>query len=118
MHLVHFFHFVPMFISEFTEYGSVTLVQYLDFLSDVLSGQHSGVGGGLVSVGLDLHAAGDTADGLTPGQVGDVHEGVVEGGVDVSHAEDQLTFLDLGSKRDLDLLLGFLLSLTRSHVIF
>lgn len=87
-------------------------------LGNILSSQHSGVGGGLVSVGLDLHAAGDTADGLAPGQVGDVHEGVVEGGVDVSHTEDELTFLDLGSKRDLDLLLGFLLSLTRSHVKF
>lgn len=32
---------------------------------DVLSGQHGGVGGGLVTVGLDLHATGDTADGLT-----------------------------------------------------
>ena len=87
-------------------------------LGNILSSQHSGVGGGLVSVGLDLHAAGDTADGLAPGQVGDVHEGVVEGGVDVSHTKDELTFLDLGSKRDLDLLLGFLLSLTRSHVKF
>jgi len=32
---------------------------------DVLSGQHGGVGGGLVTVGLDLHATGDTGDGLT-----------------------------------------------------
>ena len=31
---------------------------------DVLSGQHGGVGGGLVTVGLDLHATGDTDDGL------------------------------------------------------
>lgn len=32
---------------------------------DVLGSQHSGVGGGLVTVGLDLHATGDTVDGLT-----------------------------------------------------
>lgn len=32
---------------------------------DVLGGQHGSVGGGLVTVGLDLHATGDTADGLT-----------------------------------------------------
>lgn len=32
--------------------------------SDVLGGQHSGVGGGLVTVSLDLHATSDTADGL------------------------------------------------------
>lgn len=32
--------------------------------SDVLGSQHGGVGGGLVTVGLDLHATSDTADGL------------------------------------------------------
>ena len=32
---------------------------------DVLGSQHGGVGGGLVTVGLDLHATGDTGDGLT-----------------------------------------------------
>lgn len=58
---------------------------------DVLSSQHGGVGGGLVTVGLDLHATGDTADGLTAGQIGDVDEGVVEGGEDTSNAEDELT---------------------------
>lgn len=31
---------------------------------DVLGGQHGGVGGGLVAVGLDLLAAGDTDEGL------------------------------------------------------
>lgn len=33
--------------------------------SDVLGSQHGGVGRGLVTVGLDLHATSDTADGLT-----------------------------------------------------
>lgn len=32
--------------------------------SDVLGSQHGSVGGGLVTVSLDLHATGDTADGL------------------------------------------------------
>ena len=32
---------------------------------DVLGSQHGGVGGGLVTVGLDLHATGNTGDGLT-----------------------------------------------------
>jgi len=32
---------------------------------DVLGSQHSGVGGGLVTVGLDLHTTGNTGDGLT-----------------------------------------------------
>lgn len=31
---------------------------------DVLGSQHGGVGGGLVTVGLDLHATGDTSDGF------------------------------------------------------
>lgn len=33
--------------------------------SDVLGSQHGSVGGGFVTVGLDLHTTGDTADGLT-----------------------------------------------------
>lgn len=33
--------------------------------SDVLSSQHGSVGGGLVTIGLDLHTTGNTADGLT-----------------------------------------------------
>jgi hypothetical protein len=32
--------------------------------SDILSGQHGSVGGGLVTVGLDLHATGNTAQRL------------------------------------------------------
>lgn len=32
---------------------------------DVLSSQHGSVGGGLVTVSLDLHTTGDTADGFT-----------------------------------------------------
>ena len=41
---------------------------FCDFLrvrTDVLGSQHGGVGGGLVTVGLDLHATGNTGDGLT-----------------------------------------------------
>ena len=92
---------------------------------DVLSGQHGGVGGGLVTVGLDLHATGDTGDGLTATgitqvslctiflkcqnariffqirrpldgccsdvrEIGDVDEGVVEGGEDTGNAKDEL----------------------------
>lgn len=45
---------------------------------DVLGGEHRGVGRRLVTVGLDLHAAGDTRDGLLARKVGDVNEGVVE----------------------------------------
>ena len=48
-------------------------------------------------------------------QVGDVNEGVVERGINVSHSEDVLVLSDLGSKGDLDLLLIFSLSLTWGH---
>lgn len=109
--------------------------------SDVLSSQHGSVGGGLVTVSLDLHATSDTADGLTATkiiqnvslrahkylespssivslsrkggvivwprprcdcrlelsrvnepEIGDVDEGVVEGGEDTSNAENELTY--------------------------
>ena len=92
---------------------------------DVLGSQHGGVGGGLVTVGLDLHATGNTGDGLTAAgitqvslctiflsnmpiagsssnsrilggccsdvrEIGDVDEGVVEGGEDTGNAKDEL----------------------------
>ena len=65
--------------------------EFLAASSDVLSCQHSGVGRGFIAVGLDLHAAGDTGDGFAAGKIGDVDEGVVEGGEDASDAEDELT---------------------------
>lgn len=52
---------------------------------DVLGGQHGGGGGGLVTVAFDFHAAGDAGDGFLAGQIGDVHEGVVEVREDVSN---------------------------------
>merc|ERR1712128_67311 len=67
----------------------------LNLLSNILGGQHSSVRGSLVSVGLDLHATGDSADGLTAGQVGHVDESIVEGSEDVGNAEDELTISDL-----------------------
>lgn len=88
--------------------------------SDVLSSQHGSVGGGLVAIGLDLHTTSNTADGLTATgitqvshnepynffsiaatsslpysrvdepQIGDVDEGIVEGGEDTGDTEDEL----------------------------
>lgn len=43
-------------------------------LSHILSGKHGRVGRGLVAIGLHLHAAGDTRQGLAARQVSDVHE--------------------------------------------
>ena len=52
-----------------------------DFLalgSDVLSGQHGGVGRRLVSVSLDLHTTGNSGNGLLSRKIGNVDESVVE----------------------------------------
>jgi hypothetical protein len=57
---------------------------------DVLSCQHGGVGRGLVTVGLDLHATGDTGDGFAAGQISDVDEGVVERSENAGNTEDEL----------------------------
>jgi hypothetical protein len=63
--------------------------------TDVLGSQHSGVRGGLITIGLDLHATGDTGDGFAAGKIGDVDEGVVERGKDTGNAEDKLALLCL-----------------------
>lgn len=65
--------------------------ELLALLGDVLGCQHGGVWRRLVTVGLDLHTAGDTGDGFATGEIGDVDEGVVERGEDTSDAEDELT---------------------------
>jgi len=61
----------------------------------VLSGQHGSVWRGLVSVSFDFHTTSDTGDGFFSGQVSDVHEGVVEAGVNVGDAEDVVAGADL-----------------------
>lgn len=72
--------------------------------SDVLRGQHGGVGGGLVAIGLDLHAAGDTGDGFAATEIGNVDEGIVEGGKDTGNAKDELAITD--GRTEGDVLLG------------
>ena len=76
----------------------MSLIEIFSVRTDVLSSQHGGVGGGLVTVGLDLHATGDTRDGFAARQIGDVDEGVVERGEDAGNAEDELALTDLGTK--------------------
>ena len=51
---------------------------------------------------------------LLPGEVGDVDEGVVEGGEDVTNSEHIFSFGHLRTQTD-DLLLLLLLPFTRSH---
>ena len=68
--------------------------------SDVLGSKHGSVGGGLVTVGLDLHAAGDARDRLLARQIGDVHESVVEGRENVRNTEVALAIGKLGAELD------------------
>jgi hypothetical protein len=70
---------------------------YLAANSHVLRGKHGCVGRGLVTVGLDLHAAGDAAQCLLARQISNVDKGVVEAGKDVSHAEDVLALTHGGA---------------------
>lgn len=61
--------------------------------TDVLGRQHGSVGGGLVTVSLDLHATGNTRDGFAARQIGDVDEGVVEGSENSGNTENKLALL-------------------------
>ena len=74
--------------------------------SNVLSGQHGGVGRRLVTVCLDLHAAGDARDRLLARQIGDVHKSVVERRKNVRNAEVALAIGKLGAELDGLLLLN------------
>ena len=93
----------------------------LELAANVNGSQHSSVGRRLFSVGLHLHAAGYAGVGFTAGEIGNVDEGVVLGGLDVADTEgvnisaagtnlrgsvvgDNLFFLGLG--RLLSLLYG------------
>ena len=67
----------------------------LELTANVDGGKHSGVGGGLFSVSLDLHTTGDTGVSFTAGEIGDVNEGVVEVSLQVAHTEDVLGLLGL-----------------------
>jgi hypothetical protein len=42
----------------------------------------------------------NTDDGFTARKIGDVNEGIVEGGEDVGNAEDELAFTDLRTEGD------------------
>jgi hypothetical protein len=72
---------------------SMTPPAFLGVRTDVLGCQHGSVGRGLVTIGLDLHATGDTGDGFAARQIGDVDEGVVEGSEDTGNAEHKLALL-------------------------
>ena len=54
--------------------------QFLATGRHVLSGEHGGVRRGFVPIGLDFHPSRDADERLASGEIGDVYEGVVEGG--------------------------------------
>lgn len=82
----------------------------------ILRCQHRGVRRRFVAVRLDLHAAGDAAEGFAAGEVGAVDKRVVtmsmsgyskgrwirnsQAGEDAGHAEDELTVFSLGAEGD------------------
>merc|ERR1711936_885267 len=72
--------------------------------SDILSGLHSSVWRGLVSIGFDLHTTRNSGDGLLAGEIGDVHKGIVIRSVEVANTENVLAVSDLWAELD-DLLL-------------
>ena len=55
------------------------------------------------------------AHGFSSREISDMNEGIIEGSVDMSHTEHQLSLPDLRTQGNLDLLLILLLSLSRSH---
>jgi len=68
---------------------------------DVLGGKHRSVRRGLITIGLDLHAAGDTDESFATGDIGDVDESIVKRGEDVADAEDFFTLTGGGAEADL-----------------
>ena len=70
--------------------SSFLFCSFLRVRTDVLGSQHGGVGGGLVTVGLDLHATGDTRDGLATRQIGDMDKGIIEGRKNTGHSKNEL----------------------------
>jgi hypothetical protein len=63
-------------------------IKLLETVDDVDCGLHGCVGGRLVTIGLYFHAAGDSGESFSAGEIGDVDEGVVPGCEDMADSED------------------------------
>merc|ERR1719193_1091723 len=72
---------------------------------------------GYISVSLHLHTTSNSANGFTSRDVSYVDKSIVERSIDVSHTKYKLSLTNLRSKGNLNLLLNFLLSLTRCHLL-
>jgi hypothetical protein len=68
-------------------------------INDVMGSHHSGVGRRFFSVGLDLHTTGNTDQGFTTRQIGNVDESVIESGQNVSNSEDCFSFLKVKNEK-------------------
>lgn len=79
-------------------------LELLESVDDIDGCQHSRIRGGLVSVRLDLHAAGNSGQGFSAGQIGNMDEGVVPCGQDVADSEEFLILGNLRTKLDCGLL--------------
>ncbi len=89
---------------------------FLELVVDVLSGHHSGIRRRLLSIGCNLHSSSDSAESFLSGDVGNVDEGIVPGGQNVSNSDDWL-FLGLDIRSEsLDLFLDDFLDLL-GHVL-
>jgi hypothetical protein len=53
---------------------------FFEFVVDFLSGHHSSVGRGLLSIRCDLHTSSDSAESFLSRDVGNVDESVIPGG--------------------------------------
>src|SRR6201996_9644514 len=80
-------------------------------LSDVLSGQHSGVRTGLIPIGLNFHTSGDASDCFPTREVSHVNESVVKGGIYMGDTEHILPLQSLRTQSE-DRLFLLLLSFT------
>lgn len=85
------------FDSSFSSHLDVESVDFevLASVDDIKGSQHSGIRGRLFSVWFDFHAAGDSDESFSAGEVGHVDEGVIPGGQDVAHAEHKFSRLHL-----------------------
>ena len=91
--------------------------KYLKSGSDILSGKHGSVGGGLITISLDSHTSGNSDESFTTSKIGDVDESIVERGEDVGNSENFLTLLDvLRTKLNNFLFLLFLLGSLVMHM--
>lgn len=61
-----------------------------------MGGKHGSVGRGFVPIGLDFHSTSDTYESFPSREIGNVDEGIVEGGEEMGHGEDFFALDEVG----------------------